>query len=84
MSSTLDGFLDSISALAGMESNFVDPQTVASSLIAVNSIFLPLMLIAVTIRIYIKSCIVHAMGWDDWKYASLHRVYLLSKRYYYN
>ncbi|MCJ1317034.1 hypothetical protein MMC15_002355 [Xylographa vitiligo] len=66
MSSTLDGSVDSISALAGTESNFVDPQTVASSLIAVNSIFLPLMLIAVTIRIYVKSYIVHAVGWDDY------------------
>ncbi|MCJ1432718.1 hypothetical protein MMC27_002075 [Xylographa pallens] len=69
MSSKLDGFLDSIPALAppaGTESNFIDPQTAASSLIAVNAIFLPLMLIAVVIRIYAKSCIVHAMGWDDY------------------
>ncbi|KAI9814561.1 MAG: hypothetical protein M1827_003116 [Pycnora praestabilis] len=49
----------------GVQSNFVDPPTLKTSLIAVNAIFLPLMLIAVTIRLYVRSHIVKTLGWDD-------------------
>lgn len=55
----------------GVLSNFVNPKNLAPSLIAVNATFLPLMIIAVAIRIYSRGLIVHALGWDDCKLSVL-------------
>lgn len=52
---------------AGVHSNFTNPKTLKTSLIAVNATFLPLMLLVVAIRLYSRDRIVHAMGWDDRK-----------------
>ena len=63
-------FFANIPALAppaGVLSNFNNPVSLAPSLVAVNAIFLSLMVIAVTIRIYSRRFIVHALGWDDCK-----------------
>ena len=60
--------LEGIPALSpppGVISNFINPPTVAPSLIAINGVFLPLTIIAVTIRIYVKGRIIRALGWDD-------------------
>ena len=52
---------------AGVQSNFIHPKTLKTSLIAVNATFLPLMLLVVAIRIYSRGRLMHAMGWDDCK-----------------
>ena len=51
----------------GVKSNFVDPPSYANALIAVNAVFLAFMLIALTIRIFTKSILLHSLGWDDCK-----------------
>ena len=51
----------------GVVSNFVNPPTLGPTLIAINAVFLPLTMIAVTIRIYVKGHIIRAIGWDDCK-----------------
>lgn len=51
----------------GVQSNFEQPHTLRASLTAVNATFLPLMLIAVAIRLYVRGHIVHSLGWDDCK-----------------
>jgi len=55
----------------GTTSNFVNPKTVAPGLIAINAVFVPLMLISVAIRVYVKGFIVRAIGWDDCKLAAV-------------
>lgn len=49
----------------GLVSNFDNPKTLSTSLITINAIFLPLMLIAVIIRLYSRGHLLHALGWDD-------------------
>lgn len=55
----------------GTTSNFVNPKTVAPGLIAINAVFVPLMLISVAIRVYVKGSILRAIGWDDCKPAAV-------------
>ncbi|KAK0516461.1 hypothetical protein JMJ35_001064 [Cladonia borealis] len=50
----------------GVQSNFDNPKTLKSSMVAINATFLPLMLLAVAIRLYSRGQIMHAMGWDDY------------------
>lgn len=57
--------LPALAPPAGVLSNFDNPKTLAPSLVAINVTFITLMLIAVTIRIYSRGFIVHALGWDD-------------------
>ena len=64
----MDDFFANLPALAppsGVLSNFDNPETLAPSLVAVNVTFLSLMLVAVTIRLYSRGFVVHALGWDD-------------------
>ena len=49
----------------GVLSNFNDPKTLSTSLIAVNAVSLSLMLIIVGIRFYSRASLSHAVGWDD-------------------
>ena len=49
----------------GVQSNFDNPKTLKSSMVAINATFLPLMLLVVAIRLYSRGQIMHAMGWDD-------------------
>ena len=61
-------FLKNIPALPppkGIYSNLDHPQTLASSLIVVNAIFLSLMIVAVGIRLYTRVFLARATGWDD-------------------
>lgn len=51
----------------GVVPNFKNPESLADSVIIVNSIFLALMLVFLTIRIYTKQFIAHGLGWDDCK-----------------
>ena len=57
--------LPALAPPAGVQSNFDNPKTLKTSLVAINGIFLPLMLIVVAIRLYSRGKIMHAMGWDD-------------------
>lgn len=50
----------------GVHSQFDHPRSLASSLIAVNAVFLPLMIIAVGTRLYTRAFIANALGWDDY------------------
>ena len=49
----------------GVQSNFDNPPSLAVDLIVVNAVFLPLMTIAVGIRLYVRLFIANAPGWDD-------------------
>lgn len=49
----------------GITPNFINPPTIAPALIAVNGVFLALMLLAVSIRIYSKGLLLRSLGWDD-------------------
>lgn len=51
----------------GVESKFDNPPSLALHLIVVNAVFLPLMAIAVGIRLYVRVFIAKAPGWDDCK-----------------
>ena len=51
----------------GVQSQFDHPRSLASSLIAVNATFLPLMIITVATRLYTRIFIANALGWDDCK-----------------
>ena len=52
---------------AGVTSNFIDPPSHNTAIIALNTVFLALMLPVVSIRLYVKAHILHTMGWDDGK-----------------
>lgn len=60
----------------GVQSNFTNPKTLGTSLIVVNTVFLPLMLLVVAIRIYSRGHIMHRLGWDDCKksFDDAHRI----------
>ena len=49
----------------GVHSNFTHPKTLRTSLIAVNTTFLLLMVPVVIIRIYSRGYLTHALCWDD-------------------
>lgn len=49
----------------GVKSNFVDPPSLANAIIAVSVVFLALMLIALTVRIYTKWILLRSLWWDD-------------------
>lgn len=51
----------------GVKSNFVDPPSLVPSAIVVESIFLPLMILAVLTRIFVRAKITKGWGWDDCK-----------------
>ena len=51
----------------GEESNFTNGETLGNVVIIVNSVFLVLMLIAITIRLYTKAFIIRSLWWDDCK-----------------
>ncbi|KAI9836483.1 MAG: hypothetical protein M1837_003389 [Sclerophora amabilis] len=50
----------------GVTPNFENPESLATELITVNSVFVALMLIAVGVRVWTKSRITHSLGWDDY------------------
>lgn len=50
----------------GVKSNFVDPPSLANAIIAVSVVFLALMLIALTVRIYTKWILLRSLWWDDY------------------
>ena len=70
----MDDFFANLPALVpppGVLSNFDNPKTLAPSLVAVNVTFIPLMVIAVALRMYSRGFIVHALGWDDCRLPAL-------------
>ena len=70
MDGTSSDFFRNIPAMPpppGVESNFDNPPSLALHLIVVNAVFLPLMVIAVGIRLYVRVFIAKAPGWDDCK-----------------
>lgn len=51
----------------GVKPNFVDPVSLAPAIIAVNVVFLVLMLIALVMRLYTKGILLRNLWWDDRK-----------------
>ena len=51
----------------GVKSNFIDPPSLVPSAIVVESIFLPLMILAVLTRLFVRARITKELGWDDCK-----------------
>jgi hypothetical protein len=51
----------------GVKSNFIDPPSQVLNCIVVDSVFLPLMLLAVSVRIFVRVKITKGWGWDDCK-----------------
>lgn len=49
----------------GVTPNFIDPPNRGPVVLILNCIFLPLTIIAVTIRMVVKGLFVHQLGWDD-------------------
>ena len=49
----------------GVHPNFVDPESLRDSVIAINVLFLVLATLAVVMRLYTKQMIARAIGWDD-------------------
>lgn len=52
---------------SGIEPNFVDPPAQAHSIIVLEAMFLPSMLLAVLMRIFVRARITRVWGWDDCK-----------------
>ncbi|KAM0803163.1 hypothetical protein BDR22DRAFT_841878 [Usnea florida] len=50
----------------GSVSNFNDPRTLSTSLIALLVVFMSLMLAVVGMRLYSRALLSHAVGWDDY------------------
>lgn len=48
----------------GIRPNFIDPPSQAPAIIALEAVFLPLMLLAVLVRIFVRARITHGWGWD--------------------
>ena len=51
-------------------SNFVDPPTLSTTLIAIGTSCLSLVVPFMAMRIYTKACIVRSIGWDDGELAN--------------
>lgn len=51
----------------GVTSNFIDPPSRKLNLIVLESVFVPLMLQAVLVRIYVRGRITKRWEWDDCK-----------------
>lgn len=51
----------------GVEPNFVNPESTASTAIAVTVLFTVIMFIFVCMRVYTKLFVSRAKGWDDCK-----------------
>ena len=49
----------------GVHSNFVNPESLRNPEIIVNAIFVSLATVAVVVRIYAKTVVTRATGWDD-------------------
>ncbi len=49
----------------GAHSNFVNPVSLRTPVITVNSVFLVLATLAVVVRLYAKGFVTRAAGWDD-------------------
>jgi len=55
----------------GVIPNFKHPPSLADALIAVDVVFLALMLVAVGVRVYTKGFILRSLGWDDCEWLNL-------------
>jgi len=51
----------------GIQPNLENPPSKDQQMLVLNGIFLPLMLIAVTMRLVVKARFVKQFGWDDCK-----------------
>ena len=52
---------------AGVKPNLIDPDSLGGAIVTVNAVFLALMLIFVTLRIYTKAVLLQTLWWDDCK-----------------
>lgn len=51
----------------GVRPNFVNPPSYESTIVALEGVFLALMLIALSVRVYVRTRITKSIGWDDCK-----------------
>ena len=51
----------------GVQPNFDNPPSKDEQMLVLNGVFLPLMLIAVTMRLVVKARVIKQFGWDDCK-----------------
>lgn len=58
----------------GVLSNFIDPPSHRPEIIALEGVFLSLMLMAVAVRIFVRLRVIKTWGWDDCKISSFMRV----------
>ncbi|RDW86042.1 uncharacterized protein DSM5745_02684 [Aspergillus mulundensis] len=49
----------------GTEPNYIDPPSRQTTVVIVEAIFMPLMLLAVIIRVYVRTRIINLWGWED-------------------
>lgn len=49
----------------GIQPNFDNPPSKGQEMLILNVVFLPLMLIAVAMRLLVKAKFIHQFGWDD-------------------
>lgn len=66
-------FLSHIPALApppGETSNFVNPECQRVPLVVLNSVFVGLMIIFVSVRLYTKGFVTRSLGWEDCGFSS--------------
>lgn len=62
--------IEDIPALApppGVQPNFVNPPSYQHKIIILEGVFVPLMLLAVFVRIFVRARITRMVGWDDCK-----------------
>lgn len=64
-SMSVDPNLPAISPPPGVQSNFIDPPSQVKGIIILEAIFIPLMLLAVSARIWVRTRIVKIWGADD-------------------
>jgi len=49
----------------GVVSNFIDPPSKGHALVVLDGVFVSLMLVAVLIRVYVRTRLAKTWGWDD-------------------
>ncbi|KAL4908365.1 hypothetical protein BDW74DRAFT_175053 [Aspergillus multicolor] len=49
----------------GVESNFIDPPSLQPAIVLLEAVFTPLILLAVAIRVYVRTRVLKLWGWED-------------------
>jgi hypothetical protein len=54
----------------GISPNFDNPPSKDQEMLVLNVVFLPLMLLAVVMRLLVKAKFIHQFGWDDCRFTN--------------